>query len=55
MTQVRVPAEQLEAYAHAIMRAHGVDEAQAEIVAKNKIWCDLVGRPATACCACRSS
>ena len=44
MSQVRVPADKLEAYARAIMRAHGVDEAQAAIVAKNKIWCDLVGR-----------
>jgi LDH2 family malate/lactate/ureidoglycolate dehydrogenase len=44
MTQVRVPADKLEAYALDIMRAHGVDEAQAKIVAKNKIWCDLVGR-----------
>jgi ureidoglycolate dehydrogenase (NAD+) len=44
MTQVRVPADKLEAYARDIMRAHGVDEAQAAIVAKNKIWCDLVGR-----------
>jgi ureidoglycolate dehydrogenase (NAD+) len=44
MSQERVPAAKLEAYARDIMRAHGVDEAQAAIVAKNKIWCDLIGR-----------
>jgi LDH2 family malate/lactate/ureidoglycolate dehydrogenase len=34
----------LEAYAAAIMRANGVDEAQAASVARNLTWSELVGR-----------
>jgi LDH2 family malate/lactate/ureidoglycolate dehydrogenase len=44
MTEVRIAAQDLESYAKAIMRANGVDDAQLEVVAKNTIWCDLIGR-----------
>ena len=40
-----IPAADLKAYACDLMRAHGVDEAQARSVGENLIWSELVGRP----------
>ena len=42
---MRIPAAELKAYTFDLMRAHGVDKAQARSVANNLIWSELVGRP----------
>jgi len=44
MTAIRVPADDLKAFAKAIMLAHGVDVAQAESVSEIMLWSDLIGR-----------
>ena len=45
MSNRRIQSADLEAYAQAVMRACGVDEAQVRSVADNLIWSELVGRP----------
>ena len=42
---MNIPAAELKTYTFDLMRAHGVDEAQARSVADNLIWSELVGRP----------
>lgn len=44
MSELRVQAEILKAFAQDIMRAFGVDEEQVQSVSENLIWSDLVGR-----------
>lgn len=41
---MRISREDLSSVCHGLLRAAGVDEAQAQSVTENLIWCDMVGR-----------